>query len=404
MPYPPTGGARVRAFHAIQHLAQANAVTVAAPARDDTDLANAESLKMHCADVMTERVTPLAATVRAGLGLAGLRSASVGYFRAPRLEARLRQALSNGAFDLVVVHCGSVAPYVVDAPVPKLLDFVDVDSQKWRAYRPFTWPPKAWLYGIEGWQLARIERDLARRYDACICATDDEARTLTRLSGVAAEIVVNGVDLAHFAPPGHSDYDPDRICFLGRMDYYPNEQAMRAFCRDVLPRLRHRRPETTLSIVGANPTAGVRALAGQEGVEVTGTVDDVRPYLHRAACTVAPLQIARGTQNKILESLAAGVPAVASSMAACGTDTVDGEHLMVADDPDDIAAAIHRLQTDPATRSRLARSGRARVESRHAWPSAMAELDRRLARLARSAQSTSAGPGAADGRHSRGAG
>jgi hypothetical protein len=163
------------------------------------------------------------------------------------------------------------------------------------------------------------------------------------------------------------------------MDYFPNEQAMVGFCRDVLPRLQAQRPGLRLSIVGADPGPRVRALAELENVEVTGRVADVRPYVQRAALTVAPLLIARGTQNKILESLAMGVPVVASGLACRGVDAEIGRDLLRADGPEETAREVLRLLDHPPTRARLAAAGRRLVERRYSWTATMADLDTRLA-------------------------
>jgi glycosyltransferase involved in cell wall biosynthesis len=159
------------------------------------------------------------------------------------------------------------------------------------------------------------------------------------------------------------------------MDYYPNQQCMFDFCANVLPRLRARRPTLKLEIVGAEPSTAVRKLAELADVTVTGSVPDVRPYVSRAAVAVAPLWIARGTQNKILEAMAMGVPVVCSHVAAGGVDAVIGEHLAAATTPDETCDAILRILENSAERCRLAEAGRARVLSHHAWPSSMRRLD-----------------------------
>ncbi|MFI5403047.1 MAG: glycosyltransferase, partial [Planctomycetota bacterium] len=184
---------------------------------------------------------------------------------------------------------------------------------------------------------------------------------------------------ADFSPPARP-YDPDRICWVGRFNYYPNRAGWVDFGGGRLPRLRAPRPGTKLVIVGAAPGPAVRRLAAIPGVTVTGSVMDVRPYLARAAVSVAPLAIARGTQNKILESLAMGVPVVASDVAAGGVDCVAGEHLLAAATPEGYADAILRLLEDPAERRRFAEAGRARMLSHHTWEVAMRRFDSILER------------------------
>ena len=379
-PYPPNDGARVRAFHAIRHLARRNAVSVAAPLR------TGEAERVSALEALGVRV--VAAPIGGAAGLlrtclsAGLgRSASRGYFDQPALRRQLRALAAAEGFDLAIVHCSAVAPYVCDLPIPvKVLDYVDVDSAKWLDYRPFANLPKKLLYGLEGRSLGRLERAMARRFDLCLSTTAFEDATLQALAAtapgrpVASAVVRNGVDLDFFHPAG-APYDPDRICFLGRMDYFPNEQAMVRFCDQVWPRLRALRPRLQLTIVGADPGPGVRALARLPGVEVTGRVQDVRPYVWRCAATVAPLLIARGTQNKILESMSMGVPVVASDLAARGVQAVPGEHLLSAGTPDATAEAVLSLLRDPARRARFATAGRALIERDYSWARTLADLD-----------------------------
>src|SRR5262249_42846067 len=178
-------------------------------------------------------------------------------------------------------------------------------------------------------------------------------------TGTPTDWFPNGVDSGYFSP-GEEPYDRDTISFVGRMDYYPNEQCMLDFCRNVFPLLRQRRPNLRLSIVGADPVPSVRKLASLPGVTVTGSVPGVRPYVRRSAVMVAPLNIARGTQNKILEAMAMGVPVVTSPAAAGGVDAVRHEHLLVAGDHAEQYAALVRILDDSRERRRLALAGRAR--------------------------------------------
>jgi sugar transferase (PEP-CTERM/EpsH1 system associated) len=301
---------------------------------------------------------------------------SFGFFHSNELARRIRAAVARERFDLIFVHCSSVARYVEAIPdVPKILDFGDMDSQKWKEYAQSKPLPLSWGYGLEAWKLEREEARLARRFDLCTATTRAEWETLQAMgTGTPTDWFPNGVDGEYFAP-ADKPYDPNRIVFVGRMDYYPNQQCMAEFCAKVMPALRARRPATTLAIVGADPSPTVRELGKLPGVSVTGSVPDVRPWLHEAALMVAPLNIARGTQNKILESMAAGVPVVSSRLAAGGVDALSPEHLLVATAPEEYVEAMLRVLDDPMERARLSRAGRARMLSHHAWPQSMRRLD-----------------------------
>ena len=375
-PWPPDYGSKVRAFHTIKHLAAKHEVTVASLARSPAEAEAGRGIAPHCHAYLMETVSPLGAFARMLLGAPTPRPASMAYFDSPALRRRIRDEIARVGFDLIFVHSSSVAPYVQDVNgVPKVLDFVDMDSQKWLDYTRFRGFPRSLVYRLEGVKLRRAEAELARRFEYCACATRAELETLEGYGvGTPADWFANGVDLEFFCP-GEDAYDPDEIVFVGRMDYFPNQQAARDFCTEVLPRIQARRPGARFTVVGADPPAATRALARQSGVTVTGTVEDVRPYVRRAAVAVAPLKIARGTQNKVLEAMAMGVPVVASGLAARGIDAVSGEHVLTADTAAESAEQILRVMTDDAERRRFAEAGRARVETHHGWGVVMHRLD-----------------------------
>jgi sugar transferase (PEP-CTERM/EpsH1 system associated) len=361
----------------IRHLTgSGHQVTVASLARSAQEAEDGRGIAAHCAHYELAEVRELAQMARMLVQLPTTTPSSMGYFYSPILAWRIRGLLARERFDLVFVHCSSAAQYVADVRgIPKILDFGDMDSQKWLEYARYKPFPLSWGYWLEGRKLEREERRLARRFDMCTATTRAEWETLERYeTGTPTDWFPNGVDSEYFSP-GEEPYDPDSISFVGRMDYYPNEQCMLDFCRNVFPRLRQRRPNLRLSIVGADPVPSVRKLAELPGVTVTGSVPDVRPYVRRSAAMVAPLSIARGTQNKILEAMAMGVPVVTSHAAAGGVDAVQQEHLLVAGDPAEQYAALLRVLEDAQERGRLALAGRARVLSHHAWPASMRRLD-----------------------------
>jgi sugar transferase (PEP-CTERM/EpsH1 system associated) len=322
-------------------------------------------------------ISGAAAVARMVLRLPGTEPSSMGYFYSPELARHVAEELGRFPFDLIFVHCSSVAPYVEDVVgVPKILDFGDMDSQKWLAYatvRPF---PVSLGYHLEASKLERAERRLAAKFDTCTCTTAEEMRTLEAY-GAARRLgwFPNGVDAEYFRPEPQP-YERERISFVGRMDYFPNQQCMLEFCRETLPLIRARRPRATLSIIGASPSRAVRRLGSLPGVTVTGSVADVRPFVRASAVNIAPLRIARGTQNKILEAMAMGVPVVASSLAARGVDAVPGRDLQTASTPREFADAVVRLLEDPAERRRFAEAARERMLSHHSWENSMKEMDR----------------------------
>jgi sugar transferase (PEP-CTERM/EpsH1 system associated) len=305
---------------------------------------------------------------------------SFGYFYSSRLRDRINRELAENKPDLIFVHCSSVAPYVADARAAvKIIDFGDMDSQKWREYaqhKPF---PLSAGYWLEAVKLERTERALAARFDLATCTTRAEMESLRGLGATGTtDWFPNGVD-AEFFRPSEAAYDPDLVSFVGRMDYFPNQQGVKFFCAEVLPEVQRRRPGTRFEIVGADPSPEVRELGRLTGVTVTGSVPDVRPYVTKAALTVAPLEIARGTQNKILESMAMGVPVVCSQQAVGGVDAVADEHLLTYESVAQFVDAILGVLDSPERRARFARAGRERVASHHSWQASMRRVDALIA-------------------------
>ena len=375
-PFPPKRGGKIRPFNMIQHLSARHEVTVCSLTRSDEEASEGRGIAPYCARFEMGRVFGPIQALRMLMRLPTPVPSSMGFFYSPELAGKIRHRLEAEKFDLIFVHCSSVAQYVSHVRgVPKILDFGDMDSQKWLEYvrfKPLLLKPGYWL---EGRKLLREEHRLAQAFEMCTATTRAEWETLESYgTGVPTDWFPNGVDAEYFSPDGES-YDADTISFIGRMDYYPNQECMFDFCARVWPLLRARREKLKLLIVGANPSQSVRALENLPGVTVTGSVPDVRPYVRRSAVMVAPLNIARGTQNKILEAMAMGVPVVSSVVAAGGVDAVPGEHLLTASTPSEYAEAILRVVGDPAERARLATAGRNRMLSHHAWPKSMQRLD-----------------------------
>ena len=375
-PFPPKRGGKIRPFNMIRHLARTHEVTVASLARSEPEAQEGQGIAPYCKRFMMATVANPIQAARMVARLPTLRPSSMGFFYSRELKKKIDRALRDERFDLVFVHCSSVAQYVEGVRgIPKILDFGDMDSQKWIEYARYKPFPLSAGYRLEGLKMIREERRLARRFDMCTATTRAEWKTLEELGAAAAtDWFPNGVDSEYFAP-GDEPYDPDTICFVGRMDYYPNQECMFDFCANTLPALRQRRPAVKLLIVGADPSAKVLQLARIPGVTVTGSVPDVRPFVRRSALMVAPLNIARGTQNKILEAMAMGVPVVTSTIAAGGVDAVAGEHLVVASTYAETAQAISALLSDSSLRARLAAAGRERILSHHAWSRSMLRLD-----------------------------
>jgi len=387
-PYPPKRGGKIRPFNMIRHLqATGHQVTVCSLARSPAEALEGQGIASHCAAFHMGMVNEPVQFARMIVRLPLVTPSSMGYFYSGELAQKVRRLLRKQRFDLIFVHCSSVAQYVEDVQgIPKILDFGDMDSQKWLEYSNYKPFPLSLGYTLEGTKMLWAEKRLARKFDLCTATTRAEWETLEGYgTGAATDWFPNGVDADFFCPDPKTGgaYDNDTVSFIGRMDYYPNQECMQRFCKEVWPILRRERGTMKLLIVGADPSPQIKALGALPGVTVTGSVPDVRPYIRGSAVMVAPLAIARGTQNKILEAMAMGVPVVTSSAAAGGVDAEAEKHFLVADSAEQTAAAILRIVASRDEHDRLAKAGRERMLSHHAWPRSMQRLDGIIERCVR---------------------
>jgi sugar transferase (PEP-CTERM/EpsH1 system associated) len=286
-------------------------------ARSEGEEAAARELAGKCASVYVERFHPVPALAGAAFRFAAGKCLTLAYYESARMKAYVESLPRPEA---TVAYSTAMAQYAPEG-VPLLLDMTDVDSEKWFGYsstRRF-----GWVYAMEGRRLQSQEGAWARRAKATTVVTLAEAALLRSIVPEAAiRCSGNGVDFDYFDPertPRLPELEGRRfLVFLGAMGYHPNIDAVCWFSREVFAELRRRDPGLEFLIVGRDPSRAVRRLTEQAGVSVVGTVADVRPYLAGSLAVVAPLRIARGVQNKVLEAVAMGKRVMASP-AVCET-------------------------------------------------------------------------------------
>jgi sugar transferase (PEP-CTERM/EpsH1 system associated) len=307
------------------------------------------------------------------------------YYHDQRM-ARYVENMRNRDLAAELAFSSSMAPYIA-APRgrPRLLDLCDADSEKWRQYAAERRGPMKWIYAREAAKLAAAETAMINWADAAFAVSPSEAALFTARAGVANPVLIcgNGVDADYFSPQVTLPRlnEGGDVVFTGAMDYAANIDAVSWFVREVWPEVRAKAPETRLAIVGSNPTSAVKALASLPGVIVTGKVDDVRPFLQHARVAIAPLRIARGVQNKVLEAMAMGKPVVATSAANAGVGARPGAEILIADDADDFAQAVDALLADEMRADAIGGAARARVLADFRWPARLQALDAVLDRL-----------------------
>lgn len=380
LPYPPNKGEKIRTFHQIQYLSKRHTVDLCTFVDDPADLTYVPALRNHCASVEFVYRSQAPTFFLSAAAFLRRRPLSVSLFYRRALEEKVRKRSTTQKFDCVFVSSSSMAQYACILPkIPKIIDFIDVDSEKWRLYRKHHTFPVSMIYKLEEERLARYEEKIAYTFDHSILISEEERCVFQkRVTGRPVSVVSNGVDLEYFSPRESDDSQP-AIVFTGAMDYFPNVDAVQYFCREVFPLVRRSAPEACFYIVGRNPNREVRALQRCPNVIVTGTVPDVRPYLARATVSVAPLRIARGVQNKVLESMAMGIPVIGTGESFKGIAATEADGVRIAIDAYSFAKHILRLLRSGVTfRSQLGRQARLYVERHHRWEIQGAQLERLL--------------------------
>jgi sugar transferase (PEP-CTERM/EpsH1 system associated) len=382
LPYPPNKGDKVRSFHLLQHLASRHRVFLGTFIDDPADEAHVDTVRALCTGLHVARIREPMARLRSLRGLVRGEALTLGYYRDAGLAQWSRETIARHLIETAVVFSSSMAQYVERrSDLAMLVDFVDVDSAKWSEYASAHRWPMSWLYRREGERLLAHERSVAQRARRSFFVTDGEAALFRRLAPQSAgsvETMGNGVDAGYFSPDPEraSPFEADELplVFTGAMDYWPNVDAVSWFASDVLPTLRKAWPTLRLHIVGRHPSPAVRRLAGPATL-VTGTVPDVRPYLQHAAVVVAPLRLARGIQNKILEAMAMERPVVASSACVAALDASPGKELIAAADGVEFSRSISALLGDAELARAMGRAGRQRVLKSYAWQAQLARID-----------------------------
>ncbi|MDO9370210.1 MAG: TIGR03087 family PEP-CTERM/XrtA system glycosyltransferase [Sphingopyxis sp.] len=382
-PWPPDRGDRIRSWHMFEALAKLAPVHVAALADNAEDAAVARDKMAPLCKSLTIEVRKVSGPVALMQAVLHREPVSNRLFRSAALGRHVEALVAQGNITHIVVFSGQMAQYLPNGfNGPVLMDFVDVDSAKFATYAEQNKrQPLHWVHAREARVLGAYEAKVARRVDASLFVSEAEAALFRDRSGQHTDkvrAVENGIDTDRFDPARSFNLvgagEGPLAVFTGQMDYRPNIDAARWFAADILPLIRQRHPAARFAIVGRAPTEEVRALGKLPGVTVTGEVPDVRPWLAAADAVVAPLLLARGVQNKLLEAMAMARPVVASAAAAEGIDATPGEHLLVADDASELADAVCALFDDRAAATKMGQAARAQMIARYGWDARLAPL------------------------------
>lgn len=372
--WPLDRGGRLRSFNLLHELSRTHEITVITTREPGFPADELARRLPDCRDVIEIPYRPVKHADRrfpfvfAKSWLAG-RPVDIERARIPALAKVVRSCLDTGGFDLCVADFLWAIPNVPrSSRTPIVLFEHNVEYMIWqRLARTASWPRRLVLEA-EWRRVRRYERAACRRVSRTIGVSDADRDHLRALApGAPVYSVPTGVDVGYFAPRPQVA-ERREVVFVGSMDWYPNEDAMRWFSEAILPALRKRVPDVHITVVGRNPSVGFCQSALVHGMQVTGTVPDVRDYVARAAVCVVPLRIGGGTRLKIFEGLAMGKATVTTTVGAEGLPLVDGHDVVFADEPEDFADRVAELLGDPKRRRLLGEAGRERVTGRHAWP------------------------------------
>ncbi len=383
VPYPPDRGDKITTWRLVERLKRVHemSVTVVAFAHDEADLGAAQTLRDKGIRTLTQGLGSWQARCRRSVPrlLSGA-PLTLGYYGSRALQADVDREIAG--CDLAYAYSSSMGNFLRrHTHLPRVMHFAELDSDKWRQYaerEPF---PKSWIFAREARTLLEFERAIAHEFDQNVLCTPLEQKVFTDAIEDAPSVVVrNGVDLEALTPRPELA-EPDRVVFVGVMDYLPNVDGVRWFAEQILPLIRRERPSAQFAIVGARPTAEVTALGRIPGVTVTGYVDNPRDELARASVSVAPLRIARGIQNKVLEAMAMGLPVVGTTSATQGVEAVPGLHFRLAEQPESFARQVVELLSEPVRARQLGTAARSFVESHYAWDHVLQPFDELIHRL-----------------------
>lgn len=384
IPYPPNKGDKIRSFHHIQHLAKRHKIYLATILEKPSNNQYVQHLKSLCTEVFTVHSHQRWHLLK-GL-LFSTKPLTVCHFYHQHLQTYIDNVLQDKNIDVIICFCSSMAEYVFQAKFfirkstirPKLImDFVDLDSAKWQQYAEMSSFPKRPIFHLENDRLFNYELQVLHAFDRCFFASQREVDILKNenIDTDGIEVVENGIDFYFFTANQRQQNRHPVLLFTGAMDYYANVDAVRWFCKDILPLIRSEFPTVELKIVGMHPVRAIRKLAKLPSVEVTGYVKDIRPYYHRADVFVAPMRIARGVQNKILEAMATGNAVVATNTASAGINCQDNTNIMIAESADTFAMKVISLLKNKEKRMAMAREAIKNIRRCYVWEDKLQRLD-----------------------------
>ena len=381
IPFPPNKGDKIRSYHLLKHLVKKYNVHLGTFIDDQNDFQHIDTVKQWCGESYFESLSPTKAKLGSLTALMMNRPLSLDYYRSSKMQAWVDSTIRQQSISKIVVFSSAMAQFVETKHEScRVVDFVDIDSDKWLQYASKKVWPMSWLYQREGRTLLAYERKITKICDASLFVSQAESnlfKTLAPESSNKIGFFNNGVDTDYFSPDirHENPYSKDDqvIVFTGAMEYWPNIDAVQWFAEEVFHEIRKIHPNAMFYIVGTRPSEQVIQLGNLPGIKVTGSVPDVRPYLAHANIAVAPLRIARGIQNKVLEAMAMAKAVIVSAQALEGIDAQSGSELLLAEDGRQFTNLISQELNQKSEKIGVA--ARKKVIARYNWDSNLEKVD-----------------------------
>jgi len=389
IPYPPDKGDKIRSFNEIKFLSKNHNIYLGTTLDEESDRLYVKNLRTYCKDICAVHFNRKVKLLK---GLFSVKPFSVSNFYNQNLQDFVDNTLRHNRINAVICFCSSMAEYIFNNPLYKsndlhgtklIIDYVDLDSDKWLQYAAYTKFPFSLIYKSENRRLFKYEIKINRSFHHSLFVSEREVNVIEELYPEAKNIHVipNGVDYEYFYPKASSIQHPVSsiqhpvLVFTGVMDYFANEDGVKWFCEKIFPMITAEFPQTQFYIVGNKPTNFVWNLSEIDGVTVTGYVDDIRDYYWMATVCVIPLRIARGLQNKVLEAMATGNAVVATSNASKGISCIEGVDIVIADDEQKFANEVISLINDENRRKELGRNAVKNIHKNYSWETNLNKFD-----------------------------
>ena len=373
IPYPPWEGHQIRTYNLLKRVCEKHEVKLVSFVRSDEDPAHADHLRTICKSVDLIKIPAdqsklkLLTTILAGV--VTKTPFVVRKYSAPEMEQKLRQVIAQDSPDLIHFDMLPLAQYIpLCGDTPTVLNDHNVESLlvERRAEATSSIPEKV-FFSNQAPKLEQFESYASKNATEILVCSQDDADILSKMAdGKQMHIIANGVDIEQFVPSADVQVDPNKIIFVGGMGWFPNKDGMNFFIKEVMPLISEVIPASSLTVVGKSDGLEIPDQL-KDKVSATGFVDDFRPLVHEAGVYILPLRVGSGTRLKLLEAMAMGKAIVSTRIGAEGVVLEDGENILMADSPQDIAAAVIKLMNDEQLRDRLGKAAHEQAEKLYDW-------------------------------------